>query len=132
MELENKVEINWTRKMHVMILSFIFNLWLSLFWTRFFRFSIQKFFFFLFFSLTIFLLMYLYFNFSIRMCVEEVILLWKIVACEQHVSSISNTFIRNARLKLAKCQANNKQHSKTEFWLFENYSPSSSTLPSKN
>ena len=132
MELENKVEINWTRKMHVMILSFIFNLWLSLFWTRFFRFSIQKFFFFLFFSLTIFLLMYLYFSFSIRMCVEEVILLWKIVACEQHVSSISNTFISNARLKLAKCQANNKQHPKTEFWLFENYSPSSSTLPSKN
>ena len=47
---------------------------------------------------------------------------------------ISNTFINNARLKLAKNQANAKQHSEAElwFWLFENYSHFSFTLSSKN
>ena len=44
---------------------------------------------------------------------------------------ISNTFISNARLKLAENQAKAKQHSEVELWLFENYSYSSSTLSSK-
>ena len=34
---------------------------------------------------------------------------------------ISNTFISNARLKLAKNQAKAKQHTDTDFWLFESY-----------
>ena len=45
---------------------------------------------------------------------------------------ISNTFISNAKLKLAKNQANAKQHLEAELLLFENYSHSSSTLLSKN
>ena len=45
---------------------------------------------------------------------------------------ISNTFIRNARLKLAKNQANAKQHPEAELLLFENYSHSLSMLSSKN
>ena len=44
---------------------------------------------------------------------------------------ISNTFISNARLKLAENQAKAKQHSEAKLWLFENYSYSSSTLSSK-
>ena len=44
----------------------------------------------------------------------------------------SNTFISNARLKLAKNQAHAKQHPVAELSLFENYSYSSSTLSSKN
>ena len=43
---------------------------------------------------------------------------------------ISNTFINNARLKLAKIQANAKQHPEAEL-LFENYSHSSSRNHSK-
>ena len=38
----------------------------------------------------------------------------------------------NARLILAKCQANAKQHPEAELLLFENYSHSSFTLSSKN
>ena len=45
---------------------------------------------------------------------------------------ISNTFISNARLKLEKNEANTKQHFEAEHSLFENYSLSSSTWPSKN
>ena len=45
---------------------------------------------------------------------------------------ISNTFISNTRLKLAKNQANAKQNPEAELLLFENYSHSSSTLSSKN
>ena len=41
-------------------------------------------------------------------------------------------FISNARLKLAKNEANAMQHHETELWLFENYSHSSSTLSSNN
>ena len=41
---------------------------------------------------------------------------------------ISNTFISNARLKLAKNQANAKQHPEVELFLFENYSHSSTML----
>ena len=37
----------------------------------------------------------------------------------------------NARLKLAKIQANTKQHPKAELLLFENYSHPLSTLSSK-
>ena len=44
---------------------------------------------------------------------------------------ISNTFISNARLKMAKNQANAKQHPEAELLLFENLLHSSSTLPSK-
>ena len=46
-------------------------------------------------------------------------------------SFISNTFIRNIRLKLAKYKANAKQHPEAELLLFENYSHSPSTLSSK-
>ena len=45
---------------------------------------------------------------------------------------ISNTFISNAKLKLAKTQANGKHHPEAEFQLFENYSNSSLALSSKN
>ena len=45
---------------------------------------------------------------------------------------ISNTFISNVRLKLAKNQADAKQHPEAELLLFENYLHSSSTLSSKN
>ena len=45
---------------------------------------------------------------------------------------ISNTFISNARLKLAKNQAKPKQHTEAELLLFENYSLSSSALSYKN
>ena len=49
-----------------------------------------------------------------------------------HAFFISNTFISNARLKLAKNQANAKQHPEVELLLFENYSHSSYTLSSIN
>ena len=45
---------------------------------------------------------------------------------------IRRFFISNARLKLAKFQANTKQHCEAELLPFENYSHSSSTLSSKN
>ena len=45
---------------------------------------------------------------------------------------ISSTFISNARLKLAKNQANGKQHPEAEILTSENYWHSSSTLSSKN
>ena len=45
---------------------------------------------------------------------------------------ISNTSISNARLKLAKNQANAEQHPVAELLLFENYSHSSPTLSTKN
>ena len=41
---------------------------------------------------------------------------------------ISNTFISNARLKLAKNQVNAKQHPEPELLPFENYAHSSNTL----
>ena len=43
---------------------------------------------------------------------------------------ISNTFISNAKFKLAKNKA--KQHPEAELLIFENYSHTSFTLPSKN
>ena len=49
-----------------------------------------------------------------------------------HGFFISNTFISNTRLKLAKNQANAKQQLEAELLLFENYSHSSSMLSSKN
>ena len=45
---------------------------------------------------------------------------------------ISNTLISNARLKLAKNQANAKEHQEAELLLLENYSYISSALSSKN
>ena len=51
---------------------------------------------------------------------------------EYTIFFISNTFISNARLNLAKNQANAKQHPEAELLLFENYSHSSSTLSSNN
>ena len=45
---------------------------------------------------------------------------------------MSNTFMRNARLKAAKNQTKAKQHPEPELWLFENYSLSSSTLSCKS
>ena len=41
---------------------------------------------------------------------------------------INDSLISNTRLKLAKKQANAKQHPETEFLLFENYSHYSFTL----
>ena len=49
-----------------------------------------------------------------------------------HAFFISNTFISNVKLKLAKNQANFKQHPQAELLLFENYLHSSPTLSSKN
>ena len=51
---------------------------------------------------------------------------------EVHAFFISNTFISNARLKLAKNQAKTKQNPEAELLQFENYSLASSTLSSKN
>ena len=45
---------------------------------------------------------------------------------------ISNTFMSNARLKLAKNQAHAKQHLQAEHLMFGNYLDSSSTLSSKS
>ena len=45
---------------------------------------------------------------------------------------ISNNFMCSVELKLAKYQANAKQQPEAEFWLFQNYSHSLSTLSSKN
>ena len=45
---------------------------------------------------------------------------------------ISNTFMYNVELKLAKYQANAKQQPDAEFWLFQIYSHSLSMLSSKN
>ena len=50
---------------------------------------------------------------------------------EVHAFFIGNTFICNARLKLAKNYAKGKQHPDTELSLFENNLLSSSTLLSK-
>ena len=47
---------------------------------------------------------------------------------EVHAFFISNTFIRNARMKLAKRRAKAKQHPEAQL----NYSLSSSALSSKN
>ena len=44
---------------------------------------------------------------------------------------ICNFFISNTRLKLAKNQANTKQHPGDELFLFENYSHSSALLSHK-
>ena len=49
-----------------------------------------------------------------------------------HAFFVSNTFISNAWLKLAKNQANAKHHPEAELPLFENYSRSSSKFSSKN
>ena len=49
-----------------------------------------------------------------------------------HAFFISNTFISNARLKLAKTQANTKQHPEAELLLHENYSHFSSAFAYKN
>ena len=45
---------------------------------------------------------------------------------------IRNTFISNARLKLAKNQAKSEQHTQAELLPFENYPLSSSMLSLKN
>ena len=45
---------------------------------------------------------------------------------------VSNTFISNARLKLAKNQANAKQHPEAELLLFEDDSHSSAPLSLKS
>ena len=49
-----------------------------------------------------------------------------------HAFFISNTFISNTRLKLAKNQVNGKQHSEAKLFLFEIYSHSSFTLSSED
>ena len=45
---------------------------------------------------------------------------------------VGNTFISNARLKMAKNQANAKQHPEAELLLFENFLHFSSTLSCRN
>ena len=52
--------------------------------------------------------------------------------CDNTRFFISNTFTSNVRLKLAKNQLKSKQHPEAELLLIKNYSPFSSTLPSKN
>ena len=59
-------------------------------------------------------------------------ILKKKLSFEVHAFFVSNTFISNARLKLAKNQVKAKQHPETELLLFENKSHSSSKLSSKN
>ena len=49
-----------------------------------------------------------------------------------HAFFISNTFITNTRLKLAKNQAKAKEHLEAELLLLGNYSVFLSTLSSKN
>ena len=49
----------------------------------------------------------------------------KIHLNDVHAFFISNSYVSNTRLKLAKNQANAKQHPETELLLFENYSHSS-------
>ena len=49
-----------------------------------------------------------------------------------HAFFIRNPFISNGKLKLAKNQANAKQHPEADLLLFENYSHSSFILSSKN
>ena len=49
-----------------------------------------------------------------------------------HAFFIRYTIISNARLKLAKDQANTKQHPETELLTSENHWYSSYTLPSNN
>ena len=49
-----------------------------------------------------------------------------------HAFFLSNTFISNARLKLAKNQAKASQQIEDEFLLFENYLLSLTTLSCKN
>ena len=51
---------------------------------------------------------------------------------EIHPFFIVNTFMSNARLKLAKKQTHAKQNPDVDLLLFENYSHFSSTLSSKN
>ena len=55
-----------------------------------------------------------------------------ILLTKKHVLFIRNTFISNARLKLAKKQAKAKATPEVEILPFENYLLFSSTLPSKN
>ena len=54
------------------------------------------------------------------------------LAFDIHTCFISNTFINNDRLKLAKNKAKAKQHPQAELLLFENYSLSSSRVSSKS
>ena len=45
---------------------------------------------------------------------------------------LTNTFMSNAKMKLAKSQPNAKQHPEAKLKLIDNYSNSSSTLLSKS
>ena len=65
----------------------------------------------------------LYYKLGQLLQIGAVITNWGIT-CSQyivHAFFISNTFTRNDRLKLAKNQANPKQHPETELLLFERY-----------
>ena len=58
---------------------------------------------------------------------------WSLAIVELvHTFFISDTFINNAKLKLAKNQANAKQKPEAEFSLFGKYLHSSSTLSSRS
>ena len=74
----------------------------------------------------------------VRLCVDMIYTVKKYLFKENsrepfriHASFISNTFISNVRVKLAKNRGNAKQHLEVELLLFENYSHSSYTLSSK-
>ena len=68
-----------------------------------------------------------YFHFPLFLDIEK-----KSLNVINYTVFLSNTITSNVRLKLAKNQANAKQHRVTEILLFENYLLSSSTLSSKN
>ena len=76
-------------------------------------------------------------RFIVKVCYSYNVYLYKLsvnvlsVSAYVHTFFTSNTFISNARIKLAKNQANAKQHPEAELLLFENYSHSSSMLSSK-
>ena len=67
-------------------------------------------------------------------CIHMVICYFHLNRQEKQINAffINNTFISNVRLKLAKNQANAKQHPGVDLLLFENYLLSSSTLLSKS
>ena len=56
----------------------------------------------------------------------------KLIDASIHAFFINNTFVSNARLKLATKSGKSKQHPEAELLLFENYLHYLSTLSTKN
>ena len=65
------------------------------------------------------------------MLLRECYVVPPLMRTQLHAFFISNTFISNFTVRLAKNQAKAKHHSEVELLLFENYSLSSSMLSSK-